>query len=424
MTCTGATAADACLAGVIKSFGARAWRRPLSSEDVSRFQALAAHAMKAGEDFTGAVKQVVKTMLASPHFLYRLEIDPDPRSGKPRALDGYELASRLSYLTWSTMPDETLFALAASGDLRRDDVLAAQLDRMLGDPRAKTFIASFAGQWLGTEDMRNHDVETTAYPAWSDGMRSSMIKEQLLYFDEFLSGPGKMTEFFTMQANYVDAPLGKVYGMKVTSRSPVRMAIAGRVGFMGLGGFLTQTSFSYRTAPTLRGKWVLENLLCQTIRPPPPSVPKIDDENPTSKAAQSLNVRDRLEDHRTDVGCAACHKLLDPIGLGLENFDGIGAHRDRYANGDAIDASGKLPDGTTFRGLEELAGILGKDRRFTDCASRRLLTYALSRDLSDGDEPYLEAIRRAWAQRGWGLKVLLEEIVMSPLFRSRRGEPS
>jgi hypothetical protein len=402
MICSPASATDtACAAKIIGELGLRAWRRPLEDAEITRLTRVVIDAITAGEDFTGGIKQVTKTMLSSLQFLYRIEIDPKPTSLDPHPLGPYELASRLSYLGWSTMPDAELFALAKSGELLQDGVLSSQVDRLLGDKRAGQFVSGFAGQWLGLRDLASHQVEPTAFPEWNEMMRQAMIDEGFAYFSQFLTGPRNMTEFFTV----------------VTNPSEQRQ------GFLGLASFLTQSSFSYRTAPTLRGKWVLENLLCEETPPPPPEVPKLDDAANAQQAmeTQSENVRVRLEAHRTMPACASCHKTLDPIGLGLENFDAIGRYRTKYANGDTIDASGVLPDGSKFNGLAELSAILAKDSRLTDCATTKLMTYALSRGVVDSDAPYMKQITDAW--KGGGLQSLLKQIVLNDTFRFRRGEP-
>jgi hypothetical protein len=198
-----------------------------------------------------------------------------------------------------------------------------------------------------------------------------------------------------------------------------------RVGFMGLASFQTFTSFSYRTAPTLRGKWVLLNLLCQVIPNPPANVPKLDTGATTDPALASQNVRVRLQAHRAQADCATCHSTLDPIGLGLENFDAIGAYRQKYANGDVIDSSGVLPSKETFSTVAQLADILSTGShltQLTDCASEKMMTYALSRSLADSDTPYLTQIRAKWASDGFGLKALLKDIVLNDTFKFRRGE--
>jgi hypothetical protein len=402
MICNAASAADSACAGkIIGAFGLRAWRRPLQDAEMTRLTRVVTDAITAGEDFTGGIKQVTKTMLSSLQFLYRIEIDAKPSSLDSHPLDPYELASRLSYLGWSTMPDAELFSLAKSGELSRDDVLSSQVDRLLADPRSSQFVSGFAGQWLGLRDLASHQVEPTAFPEWNESMRQAMIQEGLAYFTDFLTGPRNMTEFFTVVTN----------------------ASEHRQGFLGLASFLTQSSFSYRTAPTLRGKWVLENLLCEETPPPPPDVPKLDDAANAEQAmaTQSENVRTRLEAHRTMPACASCHKTLDPIGLGLENFDSIGRYRSKYANGETIDASGVLPDGSKFNGLAELSAILAKDSRLTDCATQKLMTYALSRGVVDSDAPYMKQITDSW--KGGGLKSLLKQIVLNDTFRFRRGEP-
>jgi hypothetical protein len=415
MTC--ATPDAACLGQLITTFGARAWRRPLNAAEVTRLTTLATDAVALGEDAAGAMKQVVKTMMTSVPFLYRIELDSDPNSGAAHALNGYELASRLSYLGWSSMPDDAMFALAANGTLVNSEVITAEVDRMLASPKGAQFAENFAGQWLGFRKLKEtHVVDATVFPEFNDQMRASMVQEGLQYFNQFLIGDKQMTEFFTADVKNLPGITG----------TPTRNADAAdtRVGFMGLSSFLTFSSFSYRTAPTLRGKWVLENLLCQDIPAPPANVPKLDDPAATPPAElQSENVRVRLEAHRQmEPACNACHTLLDPIGLGLENYDAIGQFRTTYDNGDQIDASGQLPTGETFAGVQQLATILSTDTRLNDCVSDRMMTYALSRELGPSDEPYLAQIRTGWAAGGYGLRGLLKQIVLNDTFRFRRGE--
>jgi hypothetical protein len=426
VTCTpnGATATT-CTRQIITDFGLRAWRRPLESAELDRLAKLASDAAASGEDGTGSIKQVVKAMLASAPFLYRVEIDPEPSSLTPHPVGAYELASRLSYLVWSTTPDAALLQAAAKGELANSDGLSKQLTRLLADKAASQFVASFAGQWLGLRDLQSHQVDPGVFPDFNDALRNSMVREGLAYFDEFLSGGRSVAEFFTADVNFIDAPLGKLYGIAGGGTTdPVRVTNTSdtRRGFVGLASFLTLTSFSYRTAPTLRGKWVLENLLCQTIPPPPPDVPKLDAASADPNSLQSENVRVRLEAHRANPVCASCHEILDPIGLGLENYDAIGKYRTKYANGDRIDASGELPDGTQFTGLTELTQALSKDSRFTDCVSQKMLTYALSREVVDSDDAYLQQIRDRWTKDGMDLSSLVKGIVLSDPFRNRRGE--
>jgi hypothetical protein len=426
--CTPATD-TACTTTFVQKFGLRAWRRPLQTAEVTRLVKVATDAVALGETPDASIKQVVKTLLASPQFLYRIEFDANPASLTAHALDPYELASRLSYLGWSSMPDETMFNLAASGQISSDVNIAGQIDRMLADPqKGNTFTETFAAQWLGARDMKGHQVEPTASKTFDEPLRDAMIQEQYLYFNEFLKGTLPMTQFFTADMNFVNARLASHYGFTPvtgTNLQKVTNTTDTRVGFMGLGSFLTFTSFSYRTAPTLRGKWVLENLLCQTIAMPPADVPKLDTGAAADPNLQSQNVRVRLQAHRTRTDCAACHAVLDPIGLGLENFDAIGAYRTKYANNDTIDPAGVLPTKETFSSLSQLAGILsagGYQTKLTNCASEKMMTFALSRSLVATDDAYLEQIRAKWATEGYGLKSLLKNIVLNDTFRWRHGE--
>lgn len=415
MTC--ATADAGCFGQIITTFGARAWRRPLTTAEVTRLTTVATDAVALGEDAAGAIKQVVKTLMTSVPFLYRIEFDTDPNSTAQHAINGYELASRLSYLGWSSMPDDAMFALAANGTILNSDVLTAEVDRMLASPKGMQFSENFAGQWLGFRKLKEtHVVDATVFPEFNDQMRASMVQEGLQYFNQFLTGDKLMTEFFTADIKNLPGITG------TPTRNPD--AADTRVGFMGLSSFLTFSSFSYRTAPTLRGKWVLENLLCQDIPAPPANVPKLDDPAATPPAElQSENVRVRLEAHRQmEPACNACHTMLDPIGLGLENYDAIGQYRTQYDNGDTIDASGQLPTGETFNGVQQLATILSADTRLTDCVSERMMTYALSRQLGPSDEPYLQQVRTGWAAGGLGLRGLMKQIVLNDTFRFRRGE--
>jgi hypothetical protein len=432
VTCAPAGATDAaCLDTIVNGFGLRAYRRPLTSDEVTRFKALAADAVTNGQDFNGQVKQIVKMMLSSIPFLYRVELDATPTSLTSHRLSPYELASRLSYLVWSSAPDATLLAHAQSGALTTDATLQQELARLLQDQRAAGFTSSFAGQWLGVRALGSHQIEPTAFPKWNEGVRQAMVQEVQLYFNEFLTGNLPWTQFLTAPVSFVNGPLAALYGIKnvpatQTTMTKVMNADPNRVGFLGLGAFLTQSSYSYRTVPTLRGKWVYENILGELIPSPPAGIPPLD---PAQAAAsdsmtQEENVRARLLAHRADVTCAACHNMLDPIGLGMENFDGIGIYRATYGNGQAIDATGMLPDGTMFNGLPALAAILSRGARQTEMlnfAVQQLMTYALSRTLGAGDAPAVKQIQQQWATQGYSFKALLQDVVLSETFRSRHG---
>jgi hypothetical protein len=430
--CTPSATDTTCSAKIITAFGQKAWRRPLTTSEVQGLVKVATDAIALGETADGSLKQVVKVMLASPMFLYRIETDANPDSATAHPLDPYELATRLSYLVFSSMPDKTLFDLAAAKQLGSDTVLSQQVDRMLADPKAASFTNSFAGQWLGARNMQSHQVEPTAFKTFDEPLRAAMVQEELLYFGEFLTGPLPMTQFFTTPDNFVNTRLAAHYGLPAVAANAgfvkVTNADPNRVGFMGLGSFLTFSSYSYRTSPTMRGRWVLENLLCTQINPPAVPPPKLDGNAPaTDTASQQENVRMRLTLHRQSAECASCHAILDPIGLGLENFDGIGAYRTKYAPTDptAIDSSGMLPSGETFSSVSQLASILSGGshlQQLTDCASHKMMTYALSRTLTAGDDPYLNQIRTTWATQGFGLKALMKDVVLNDTFRFRHGQ--
>jgi Protein of unknown function (DUF1592)/Protein of unknown function (DUF1588)/Protein of unknown function (DUF1595)/Protein of unknown function (DUF1587)/Protein of unknown function (DUF1585) len=431
--CTPSATDTTCSSQIIAAFGAKAWRRPLTTQEVQGLQTLATNAISLGETADGSIKQVVKTMLASPQFIYRIEYDPNPTSTAPHAISPYEMASRLSYLGWSSMPDQTLFDLAASGQILTDAILTQQVDRMLADPKGANFTTSFAGQWLGARDMQAHQVEPTAFPNFDDALRSAFVTEELLYFDQFLTGPLPVTQFLTNTNNFVNTRLARHYGFgnpTGTSFQMVTNGSAARVGFMGLGSFLTFTSYSYRTAITLRGKWILLNLYCQEIPAPPPNEPALDPfpNNATNPATQQEDVRAQMMAYTASADCAPCHALLDPIGYGLENFDGIGAYRTKYSatSTTTIVASSTLPTGETFNSLPQLALILSQGKhlqQLTDCASHKMMTYALARDLTTSDDPYLNQVRMQWSGQGYSLRDLMKDVVINDTFKFRRGEP-
>jgi hypothetical protein len=426
--CTPSATDATCSTQIIAAFAQKAWRHPLTTDDLQGLVKLAADALALGETADGALKQVVKVLLASPRFLYRVEADPDPSSLTPHALDPYELATRLAYLVWSSMPDATLFALAASGEIRTPAILQQQVDRMLADPKGNALSQSFAGQWLGVRDLQSHQVEPTAFPSFDEPLRAAMAQEEYLYFDEFLTGTRSMRDFFSAPINFVNTRLAKHYGFPAVDATAGFQQVTNgdphRIGFLGLGSLLTFTSYSYRTSPTIRGKWVFLNLLCQPIPAPPANVPTLDP-GPLNVMVAADDVRGRLRSHLQSATCAACHALIDPIGFGLENFDGIGVYRTKYSGGTVIDASGMLPTGETFSGFPQMVQVLssgGRVQDLLDCASRKLMTYALSRSLTATDTPYLNQVRTTWAGQGFGIKPLLKDIVVNDTFRFRRGE--
>lgn len=410
----------ACLERVLSEFGTRAFRRPLTTADKDGLRKLHQAALGASSSPAQALAQVVTAMLVSPQFLYRVERDAEMGAAVSRPLDGYELASRLSYFLWSSLPDATLLELAKSGELVKTEVLRTQLTRMLADPRANTLVTNFAAQWLDLRELAQHKVAADKYPSFDDALRRSMIEEAQRFFGEFLTTPRPLRDFLGASLHFVDDRLATLYGLEVRPGDTfvrVDTPLGGRRGFLGLAAFLTGSSFSYRTSPTLRAKWVLEELLCSTVPPPPANVKADLDGDAAANAAAAIdNVRKRLELHRSDPSCAGCHARLDPIGLGLEGFDAIGRSRKVYENGDAVDTRGELPGGLRFDGPEQLASVLVDDPRFPHCVAEKLLTYALGRSVAQEDELIEAILTDAPAPT---LRSLIENIVLSEMFRQQ-----
>jgi hypothetical protein len=424
VVCAPVDAADtACVERVVRTFGARAWRRPLTDEEVSGFVALVAAERAAGKDADGAFKTLVTAMLSSLSFLYRVEIDPDPTSHAPHAVGPYELASRLSYWLWSTMPDDALFALAASGELLRPETLAAQLQRMLGDPRADAFVESFAGQWLGIREIAGESIDPLRYPQWDEAARPDLVREMQLYFMEFLRGDRPFDQFLTADFNFVNARLAKYYGVNPAGLGDALQRVAittdAREGFLGLGGAIFTMSATWSDLARVRGLWILREVLCDD------KVSFAAEEDHPLSLLESIErdgekpvpIRDQIARIlATPGGCAKCHASIEPLGLGFETFDRVGQARV------GADATGMLADGTPFSGEPQLAALLAADPRFLDCTVRMALTYALGRALTDDDAAHLSLVRRGWAAEGLGLRALLARIVLDDTFRFRRGE--
>lgn len=417
VTCQPAAPGDtACADGIVKAFGLRAWRRPLEAAEVadlvSRYQA----ALGLGLEHAGALQHVVRIMLASPQFIYRIEFDLEPTTVHP--LTGYELASRLSYLMWSSMPDATLFTAAADGGLQSSERVSSEVDRMLADTRSRELVDNFAAQWLGTRRLNGHVVDPAVYPAFSPALGAAMQGEMAAYFDEFLHGELTYDKFLTANINFVDSALAALYGLPEpgsASLTRVQNDTGQRVGFMGLAGFLTHTSRMERTAPSIRGKWVVNSLKCLELDLPANLTPP-----PLPEPGAGQTVRQVLEAHRASPACSGCHRVLDPVGLALEHFDAIGRYRATYADGLPVDAVGTLTDGSTFDGLVQLADAMSKDPGFVGCAAHKLFVYGLGRTVA-GSEPYLESIVTDWHARGLSLRNLLKALAVSDVFRSRRG---
>lgn len=414
-------AADtACPSKVITSFGARAYRRPLSDSETKDLLAKYDDARKLGTDAMGALQHVVHIMLASPPFLYRIELDADLANTTAHALNGYELASRLSYALWSSMPDDTLFALAKSGDLSNPDTLSAQVDRMLDDSRSDMLAQNFAAQWFGSKRLPDHAASATLFPAWNAKLAASMQREMELYFSEFLRGDLSFTDFLSTDMNFVDPALAKFYGFPAGSGTAFQRVVNTtdhRQGFLGLAGFLTHTSRETRTSPIIRGKWILDAVWCLPLQVPTNLI--IDPLPEPADGAGPTTVRELMAAHRAAAACAPCHDMIDPIGLALEHFDGIGSYRETYEGAVAIDTVGTLPGGATVDGLSSLSNALANDPRFMTCATQKFGTFAMGLSMADANR---DQVLSRWMSGKPTLRNLIKETVRHQLFRMRRAE--
>ena len=354
-----AEAGVGCARSILEGFAPRAWRRPATENEIDAVLLPYRTAQKVGATRTMGLEHSLAAVLMSPLFLFKLEVDDDPRSTEPRTLNPYELASRLSYALWSTMPDDKLMAAAAAGQLVTDDQVAAQIDRMLEDPRAEALLENFAARWLEFDRLETHEVEASVFPEFSSDLAASMGREARAFVQEFLRSGRPAAEMLTAGFTHVDARLAAYYGAPFPGDAPdtlVRIETAGteRIGLLTLGALLTTTSFSSRTSAVRRGEFVFSHLLCESIPPPPPGV-----EGLPADETSNLTLRERLELHRADPSCAGCHNVMDPLGFGLEHYDAIGRYRTLDGTS-PVDASGELPDGTSFDGAAELSGLLSR----------------------------------------------------------------
>lgn len=403
-----------CAEQVAAEFGLRALRRPLTEAEVDRYADLVEVAVSAGDAFDRGVELMVHAFLVSPHFLFRVEIDPDPTTGVTHPLGAYELASRLSYFLWSSMPDQELLDLAADGTLLREDVLAFQVERMLADPKAEALVDNLAGQWLYIRRIADARPDPWLYPDFDEDLRASMQAEMEDFFREFLSTDLDLRQLLVRSERQLDDRLANHYGLPAGGL--VDVGEVGRAGLLTQGGLLMALSHPDRTSPVKRGKWILEQLLCTEPPPPPPEVEGLEIDVDSSQS-----VREQMEAHRSDPACSGCHALMDPLGFGLEDFDGVGALRSEDELGFPIDASGELPDGRTFTGGVELSRVLVEDPLLPTCMVRQVTTYALGRGLVGDDAPYLASIEESFGQGGWSFSTLATAIATSEPFLQRSG---
>jgi hypothetical protein len=419
VTCTPTAAVDdACARKVVTSLGRRAWRRPLTPDEVNRYTAVATQASTTLMDFWNGLRFAVAGILQSPHFLYREELGtPVAATPSQRAFNGFEIATRLSYFAWGTTPDDLLLTAAEAGTLASDAGIREQADRLLASPRARAATEIFFNELLHLADLDDLPQVATVYPQVSPTLGASMRGETLRVLEDLAwNTASDFRDVLDTRSTFLNAELAKLYGVPAPAGTGfVKTTLPSdgmRLGLLGQGSFLALNAHVDSTSPTRRGKFIREVLLCQAVPPPPPDV---DTTLPPNTGTMGLTMRQRLEKHRALPACAACHQIMDPIGLGLENFDGVGAFRTSEV-GQTIDASGNL-DGVAFRDARELAAALKNHADFASCLTRSVFRFATGHVETAGEEPTVLAISKNVAADGYRFRSLLLGLVMSPSFR-------
>ena len=409
-----------CTRRIVTSLARRAFRRPVAAAEVDKYVALAHRAQEEEHSFEEGLAVSIQAILVSPDFLFRLERDrPLAPAASSHRISQHELAARLSYFIWASMPDDELRRTADAGTLRNPQVLETQVRRMLRDPKARALAEHFGGQWLQFRALESVTRDRQRFPDFEDYLRLSMRRETEMFVEHIIREDRSILDFISGRYSFVNERLAQHYGItNVTGPDFRRVDLTNtpRGGVLTQGSVLTVSSYATRTSPVLRGKWILENLLNAPPPDPPADVPNLDE----TTIGTSASVRMQLEEHRKNPTCASCHRRMDPLGFGLENFDAVGAWRTMDGKL-PIDATGLLPDGRTFKGPEELRTILGGDRdAFARALTSKLLTYALGRGLERYDARTVKAIAASLPARQYRFSALVLEIVRSLPFQSRR----
>ena len=409
----------ACASKIIATLSRRAYRRPVTAQEQTELVRIAATVRKNGDSFDESIRVALQAMLMSPNFLFRAEHEVAGTGAVP--LEQHDLASRLSYFLWSSMPDQELMRDADAGTLQTPSVFDAQLRRMLADPKSDALVDNFISQWLGLRVLDRKKPDAAHFPLVDDELLDNMREETMMFARAVIREDRSILDFLDGRFTFVNGPLARFYGIpNVNGEAFERVELDGekRGGIVTQGAILTLSSYATRTSPVIRGKWVLENLLGTPPPPPPPDVPALEEKN----LGTTASLRERLEQHRANAACAVCHKQMDPIGFGLENYDASGAWRDHDGKF-PIDSSGTLPGGTTFQGSKELKQVLRSQADlFTRNLTEKMLTYALGRGVETYDRPTVDAIVRRLGENGYKFSTLVTEVANSKPFRMRRGE--
>ena len=411
---------EACAEEILSTLMRRAYRRPISAADVEGAMTFYREGRSAG-DFDAGIGSALTAVLVSPEFLFRVELDPaQVASGDAYRVSDLELASRLSFFLWSSLPDDELLDVAIRGELSRPGELERQARRLRADSRSHNLASNFAGQWLLLRNLAAVSPSPRLYPDFDDNLRQAFRQETELFFDSVLREDRSVLELLEADYTFLNERLAKHYGIPGVYGSRFRRvalpADSKRGGLLRQGSILAVTSYATRTSPVIRGKWVLDNILGAPPPPPPANVPVLEE----NSVQAGLPMRERLTQHRTNPVCASCHRLMDPPGFALEEFDAVGRYRTRNESNAPIGASGVLPDGTAFEGVAGLRkALLGRPTLFVTTLTEKLLTYAVGRGVESHDAPAIRAITREAARNGHRFSSLILGVINSPPFQMR-----
>jgi len=400
----------------------RAYRRPVTDADLLKPMEFFRQARAEG-DFDAGIEMALSAVLVNPQFLFRIEPDPpDVAPSSAYRIPDIQLASRLSFFLWSSIPDEELLDLATRGELSKPEALAQQVRRMLADPRSRSLVSNFASQWLHLRNLEAITPDLRLFPDFDDNLRQAFRQETELLFESVMREDRSVLDLLKSDHTYMNERLARHYGISNVYGSRFRRVSVGddsvRGGLLRQGSILTVTSYATRTSPVIRGKWILDNILGSPPDPPPANVPALKENTVSS----SLSVRERLAEHRKNVACAGCHKLMDPVGFSLENFDAVGRWR-AFEEGRPIDATGGLPDGSVFEGVSGLEqALLKRPERFVGTLTEKLLTFALGRGATYYDAPAIRKIVRDARAQDYRFSSLIVGIATSTPFQMRKSE--
>ncbi len=413
---------DACVDKIVSELAHRAYRRPVTKADTAGLMKFVRMAKAEGQSVEQGIQLAIQAMLVSPNFLFRVERDANPTDATTvHKLTELELASRLSYFLWSSMPDDQLRGLAEAGKLRSPGVLEAQVKRLLADERSAAFANNFAGQWLEVRNLDSLKPDPKKFPDWTPELRDAMKTETRMFFEYMLRENRPLPEFIDAKYTFLNGRLAKHYGIDGVDGPEFRkveLTTDQRGGILSHASVLAISSYPTRTSPVIRGKYVLQNILGTPPPPPPPDVPPLDED----KVASSGSLRQQMEKHRTNPVCASCHNRMDVLGFGLENYDALGKWRTKDGTF-ALDVSGTFPNGKQFSTPAEMRALLKEEvPQFARCITEKMLTYSLGRGLERYDRRTVEDINQKIAAAGYPFQSLVLEIVNSLPFQMRRGE--